>query len=70
MAAAVPELTCRVHLAATVTSLMEDGGAVLVIREIPRSREHYCTCRLLAEFMVANVGKDEDQPFPLFQSLT
>lgn len=66
------ELTCQVHLAATVKGLMQDGGAVLVVREIPPNTrvEHYCTCRLLAQFHVENVGQDKDEPFPLFRSLS
>lgn len=64
------ELTCRVHLAATVQNLMVDGGAVLLVREVPYNNKHFCTCRLAAEFLVANVGQDEDTPFPLFQAIT
>lgn len=67
----VGELTCRVHLAATVEGLMKDGGAVIVIREIQRNTHrvvHYCTCRIPAEFVLDNVGRpDVDDPFPLFR---
>lgn len=66
------EVTCSVHLAATVKSLMENGGAVLVVREIQRNTDPvvwFCTCRLAAEFHLANVGRDTDEPFPMFRRL-
>lgn len=66
------ELTCQVHLAATVKSLMTNGGALITIRQIQNNTHpirHFCTCRLAAEFHLNNVGRDADDPFPLFQNL-
>lgn len=65
------EVTCSVHLAATIKGLMKgEGGAIIIIREIQRNTNpviHYCTCRLPAEFHLDNVGKNEDDPFPIFR---
>lgn len=68
----VGEKTCRVHLAATVQSLMVEGDAVLRVQAIPfdPQRIHYCSCRLSAEFLVANLGGVVDPPFPQFQTIT
>jgi hypothetical protein len=67
------EMTCQVHLAATVKGLMTNGGALIAIRQIQNNTNpvvHFCTCRLAAEFHLVNVGRsDVDDPFPLFQQI-